>query len=130
MFRLLQVVTPGVAILATSQDLDLKTSKVGSDYFVRVRDVIERINRRQNVAESTAADRYRRAISKPDFLFQPKNRLAHSSPKLGSPKIDLSWKDGGKRFPKKSSSIGEDFQVSLIPAAANFRDIECAESAI
>lgn len=113
-------------MLATKKDLDLEKSEEGKDYYVRIKDVIERINQRQNAIESTAADRFRRAISKPDFrrLSPRLQKLDQGSHTLmGSPKLDLSWKDGGKSFPKKSSSVGDEYQVSNIAVAGSSGEI-------
>jgi hypothetical protein len=109
-------------VMATTKDLDLETSKEGKEFYVRIKDVIERINLRRNAVESAAADRFRRAISKPDIqTLSTPGRLAQ---RLTKNKMDLSWKDGGKRFPKKSSVVGDDFQASSIPIAGNFRDTD------
>jgi hypothetical protein len=122
--------TAGSTILATKKDLDLETSKEGKDYFVRIKDVIEHINQQKKStehinqqkksAESTAADRYRSAKSKQEArrLRLPKKV------EYGSPKVDLSWKDGGKRFPKKTSSVGDDYQATSIPVAGSFGEID------
>lgn len=111
----------GSTILATKKNLDLATSIERQDYYVSIKDVIERINRRQNAVESTAADRYRRAISRHGFR---KLRSANDLLKEVSSNLDLSWKDGGTHFPKKSSSIGENYQVSSIPVAGSCGEID------
>ena len=110
-------------ILATREDLDIATSVEGVDYYTRIKDVIERINFRSSNLEATLADRYRRAISKPNFrtrLSPP--RRSTLIPK--SPKLDVSWKDGRKIYPKKSSMIGNDYQVSNLPAAGSHMKAE------
>lgn len=109
---------------------------MGEDYYVRIKDVIDRINERRNTAESSAADLYRRAISKPAKMpspnFEPTFRRkrrkvaeqASSEPNIrnsssSSPiKLDLSWKYSGAIFPKKSSRVGDEYQATSIPVAA------------
>jgi hypothetical protein len=108
-------------IFATRKDLDEKTGEEGKDYYTRIKDVIERINLRKTHGEASLADKYRRAISKPNY----RTRLSPLRRKTGSlstnsPKLDLSWKDGRKRFPKKSSMIGDGYQVSAIPSVGSY----------
>jgi hypothetical protein len=110
--------------LTTRKDVDIARSEQGKDYYVRIKDVVDRINLRNCDFEATLADRFRRAISKPKLqtkLSPTKRNTVRLS--LVSAKPDLSWKDGGKQFPKKSSMIGEDYQVSTIPAAGSYTAI-------
>lgn len=130
----------GETVLATRSDLDLETSQLGEDYYVCIKDVIDRINEKRNSFESSAADLYRRAISNlgddkqeatPNFQssFRPDKRrkveewaAPHSKAPSKSPiKADLSWKNaGGDIFPKKSSSVGDEYQATNIPEAGSF----------
>jgi hypothetical protein len=110
-------------ILATRKDLDIETSEEGVDYYTRIKDVIERINLRSNDLEATLADRYRRAISKPNYRTRL-NPIRRSTLIPKSPKLDLSWKDGRKIYPKKTSMIGNDYQVSYLPAAGSHMKAE------
>lgn len=105
-------------LLATKKDLDIERDVQGKDYFMRIKDVIDRINLRKNNTEAMLADRYRRAVSRPVFRanLKPTERKRVQSPI----KLDLSWKDGGKHFPKKTSMIGKDYQVSSIPKAGKY----------
>ena len=34
--------------------------------------------------------------------------------------IDLSWKDGGSLYPKRSSQVGDEFQATNIPPAGSY----------
>lgn len=38
-------------------------------------------------------------------------------PALSGTAIDLSWKDGGSLFPKRTSQVGDEFQATEIPPA-------------
>ena len=116
-------------ILATRKDLDIPTSKDGVDYYTRIKDVIERINQRSNDFEATLADRYRRAISKPNYRTRL-SPLRRSTLIPKSSNLDLSWKDGRKNYPKKSSMIGKDHQVSTLPAADTLMQIETQGASI
>lgn len=110
-------------ILATRKDLDIATSEEGVDYYKRIKDVIERINKRSNDFEASLADRYRRAISKPNYRTRL-NPVRRSALIHKSSKLDLSWKDGRKNYPKKSSMIGKDYQVSTLPVAGSLTQVE------
>jgi hypothetical protein len=34
--------------------------------------------------------------------------------------IDLTWKDGGSSYPKRSSRVGEEYQATELPEAGSF----------
>ena len=36
--------------------------------------------------------------------------------------VDLSWKDGGKSYPKHPSRVGEEYQATQIPAAGTWEN--------
>jgi hypothetical protein len=114
-------------VLAATKDLDIEAAEEGIDYFVRIVDVVRLLNQRRNGVESTAADQYRRAISRPDFRrMGPPNWLTRSSPKL-----DKTWSDKltrGEHFLNKTVSIGEDYQASTIPLAGSFKEATNASS--
>ena len=122
-----------VVVLATRKDLDIDISEEGIEYYTRIKDVIERINQRSNDLEATLADRYRRAISKPNYrtrLLSPHRRSTLVPPTTTGKKLDLSWKDGRKNYPKKSSMIGKDYQVSALPLAGSFVKAESIGTSI
>jgi hypothetical protein len=126
-------------VLATKKGLDLQSSAERKDYFLRIKDAVNRINKRLNPAEASAADQYRRAVSKtdnktfrPDFaptFTRPKRKRATSPKPISlavppAPKLDLSWKEGRTHFTKRSCRVGEDYQVSTIPAAGTHESID------
>jgi hypothetical protein len=106
-------------ILATRKDTDVTASKEGVDYYTRLVDVIEWMNQRRTHDEAALADRYRRAISKLNYrtCLSPGRRNSLASKSL---KIDVTWKDGRKHFPKKSSMVGEGYQVSSLPSFGSY----------
>ena len=105
--------------MASRKNIDIHTAEIGKDYFIRIKDVLDKINLRNDDDDASLADRYRRAISNSNFrsTLSPSLRQRQI---VGSPKLDLSWKNGGKQFPKKSSRIGADYQVSNIPSSNIF----------
>jgi hypothetical protein len=42
--------------------------------------------------------------------------------------IDLSWKDGGSSYPKRSSRVGEEYQATELPEAESFQNDEFPQS--
>lgn len=128
-------------MLATQNYLEDGQGEEGEDYYNSIKDVIDRINERRNSVESSAADLFRRAHSRPvkthspsssepEPTFRPKRRKAEGggtptllmkSPTKSPHKLDLSWKNAGEDvFPKKSSSLGDEFQATQIPEAGSF----------
>jgi len=52
----------------------------------------------------------------------PKVTLRRRQPSIVAPTMDLSWKNGGRLYPKQTSQIGDEFQVVDIPAAGTFSE--------
>lgn len=108
----------GTVILAPTEKLKLHSSVLGEDYYDRITDLVERINRRETSVEAAAADKYRRAVAKAmqEQHFQPENfnasariRKKAKTTRVSILGIDDGWKEEGRRrFPKKTSSIGEE----------------------
>jgi hypothetical protein len=42
--------------------------------------------------------------------------------------VDLSWKDGGSSYPKRSSRVGEEYQATELPEAKPFQKDEFPKS--
>jgi hypothetical protein len=110
-------------VLTPKRGLDIKKAKAGMAYYETVLEVVERINRRDTAGEAAAADRYRRAISKPrqpfSPTFEPTQRRRGRKPQDPEQKWKLAAR---KRFPKKASQIGDDFQATDIPSLGAERD--------
>jgi hypothetical protein len=103
-------------VLAVKKGLDFKKAKAGVSYFETVQQVVERINRRDTAADAAAADRYRRAIAKPRQPFSP--NFEPTQKRRGRKPIDPELKmklAARKRFPKKTSQVGTDYQATDIP---------------
>jgi len=47
-------------------------------------------------------------------------KRGRTRPSLAKATIDLSWKDGGALYPKRSSQVGDEFQATDIPAAGTY----------
>lgn len=110
----------------------------GKDYYDRIKDVIDRVLECRNDEEKRIAELYtsefghdevrgerlkstRRAaltstMSSPDT----RNLSTRDRPSLTGNTMDLSWKDGGSMYPKRSSQVGDEFQATDIPAAGTY----------
>jgi hypothetical protein len=106
----------------------------GAEYnYDRIRSVIDRLLERRNAAESAIAEahlipmenlvmkkkRLTPSIARPRRRAEPKKPKRESS---GSNMIDLSWKNGGREYPKRASNIGPDYQVDSIPLAGTYQE--------
>lgn len=110
----------------------------GTDYYFRIKDVLDRISNIKALKKEKAAfDQYKQALtdqaSRDDFdegkdddteaeIITPSKRARHKSASRQppSPRIDLSWKEGRKHFPKKTSRVGEEYQATKIPLPGAF----------
>jgi len=54
----------------------------------------------------------------------PAAQTSQSKKAKQQPALDLSWKNGGKNFPKKVSQVGSDFNATNIEAAGTWREDE------
>jgi hypothetical protein len=100
-------------VLTTKKGLDFKKAKAGVSYYETVLQVVDRINRRDTAGEAKAADRYRRAIAKPRQPFSP-NFEPTKKRKPVDP--EMKWKLAArKRFPKKTTQVGDAYQATAIP---------------
>jgi hypothetical protein len=61
--------------------------------------------------EQIAVSRPRRAAA------QPPGRRA--SLPAGRGFVDLSWKDGGSSYPKRSSRLGDEYQATMLPSVGS-----------
>jgi hypothetical protein len=120
-------------------NVNIKTGKRNLDYYDRVKIVLSRVEERRNNEEAKIADLFR-AKTRDDhqvrLLTRPTAQVRRGPgrpPKLGTslvPKnvrvVDVSWKEGGSTYPKRSSQVGDDYQVSPanIPPAGSYRSEE------
>lgn len=110
-------------VLAPKSGIDVKKAKAGVDYYERVLDAVDRINRRETSGEATAADRYRRSISKPRQPFSPTFEPTQKRRTRKPLDAEQKWKiTARKRFPKKSTPIGEEYQATAIPLVGTQQD--------
>lgn len=110
--------------------------KRGVTYYDKIKDLIDRVLEKRNDIEAKIADSFleisdiqagqkdaasiptrSRRESEADIVAPIVPAPPQERPSLNSAMIDLSWKDGGTVYPKSSSRIGEQYQVSNIPAA-------------
>jgi hypothetical protein len=103
----------------------------GTDFYDRIRDVIDRILERRDKSESAVADAYLAERDKPPKagtvkLGSGKGRrrggaaAAARSPKARNRVLDLSWKEAGRNFPKHSSRVGPEYQAVELPPSTTF----------
>ena len=90
--------------------------------------MIDRLSERRNDAESKISDALRREMSRPvrppqmTTPSRQRRRNPRRNEEKTTPNIDLMWKDGGKDFPKRSSNVGAQYQVSVIPKAGTYQE--------
>jgi hypothetical protein len=77
-----------------------------------IQEQISSTGRRRRAAASSTAS----TSSTPEKA--PTKKRYH--PSLSVTTIDLSWKDGGSLYPKRSSQVGDEFQATDIPAAGTY----------
>jgi hypothetical protein len=94
--------------------------------------VIDRLLERRNAVESALAEAHLipmeslvgkkkglgPSIARPRRREKPKAKRESS----GSNMIDVSWKNGGREYPKRASNVGPEYQVDSIPLAGTYRD--------
>jgi hypothetical protein len=115
--------------------IDITTGKRNIDYYDRVKFIIERVEERRNRDEAKLADLFREKTRDDDRITllqnseaRPRRRGPGRQHKLGDSvpsnrnvhTVDISWKDGGSMYPKRSSRIGEEYQVSFIPPPGTY----------
>jgi hypothetical protein len=94
--------------------------------------VIDRLLERRNGVESAIAVAHliplESLVGKKKALAPSINRPRRRADPMkkressGSNMIDLSWKNGGREYPKRASNIGPDYQVDIIPLAGTYLD--------
>ena len=118
----------------------------GRDWFEKMRDVIDLILSKPNQEMAKIADLLLSEIeelvttakAKTSRSSRPRRSKAgtrkpgeapHTSqPSLpGAKIIDLSWKDGGTTYPKRSSRVGAKYQATKIPATGSATNIESTD---
>lgn len=134
-----QKVWPALKPLGWTQDMctDNDDECDGSIYFIppnekvrygRIEDVINRMLERRNNSESRLADVFLDAMkvaNRPKNLLPVSPRVRKGAAKRqSSTKIDLSWKEGGRNFPQRSSKVGTQYQVKVIPSAGSYIEKE------
>lgn len=102
-------------------------------YYERIRDVLDRLQEGRTQTEATIFSLYlslHEQLSAKKANAKCPRRTSSNRSKLVSSKVDLSWKDGGRNFPRKKSRVGADYQVSQLPLAGTFESSEVPECVI
>jgi len=107
---------------------NIENSRLGKrniDYYDKIRFVIKRLEERRNTEEGKILDLFRdevRTVNRDILVSRPKRgpgrpRLGVSRPSKKVREIDTSWKDKRCLYPKTSSQVGAECQVSFLPLA-------------
>jgi hypothetical protein len=109
--------------------------KKNVDYYDKLKLVIERVKERRNEEEAKLADLFREKTQTDDQEIESilptvrPRRGPGRPPKLGTSRpssqkidrvVDMSWKEGGSTYPKRSSRVGDEYQVSTLPRPGSF----------
>ncbi|KAG7359064.1 PHD-finger domain containing protein [Nitzschia inconspicua] len=113
--------------------VDKKTGKRNIDYYDRIKILLERIEERRNSDEAKLADLFRektrndqRVGSSSNPLVRPRRgpsrspKLTTSLPPRNVRAVDISWKHSGTNYPKRTSQVGDEYQVSSLPPAGSY----------
>jgi len=108
-----------VTFLPKGSAMEERGGMVSGEQYERIRDVLDRLEEGRSQTEAAIANLYHSLQEEQNqATIDPKSPERRSSPirtNLVSPKLDLSWKDGGRNFPRKESRVGQDFQVVELP---------------
>eukprot|EP00536_Pseudo-nitzschia_multiseries_P006512 jgi/Psemu1/239446/estExt_Genewise1.C_1390071 len=98
------------------------------EFFDKIKLVLSRLEERVTIQEGKILDLYRKeikAVGGETLPSRPKRGLAR--PRLGVSRqttpieeVDTSWKEGRLLYPKSSSKVGSDYQVTSLPRAGTF----------
>ena len=121
--------------------LDISRGKRGSDYYDRIKDVIDRVLEGRNEDEEQIASTFRlqqekdapqKELEQMNVSSRPRRTVTLStrddtessslakSTSTRTTRVDLSWKDGGTLYPKGSSRIGDEYQATNIPEVGTY----------
>jgi hypothetical protein len=97
-------------------------SRLPKAYFTKVRDVIERVLKSSDESEAKAADAYKAMVPGIYDQFFPVAKRASTPPPQGrrmgtrqKQVAEIDWKHERKHYPKASSRVGENYQVTDMP---------------
>ena len=107
-----------------------KSGKQGIMHYDKIKSVLDRLEESGNEEEGEILNAFRDKVQivEPQPLPVARPKRVTRRPRLGvsvsrpvedDSEIDISWKDGGSLYPKRSSQIGERHQVSFLPPAGS-----------
>lgn len=98
------------------------------DYYDKIISLIGRLEERRNAEEGSLLDLFRKEVrlvvgDNPESRSKegpsrPRLKGFRQSQKVLE--VDTSWKDGRSLYPKRSSCVGAEYQVSFLPRAGTF----------
>jgi hypothetical protein len=97
-------------------------SRLQKPYLCRVREVIERVLKSSEETEIKAAEAYIKVVPDIHDQFLAKDKAAAPSYNANistgqDDHINLDWKHQRTHYPKATSQVGEEYQVSELPKA-------------
>lgn len=125
----MQFLPPGIKVA--------KWGKRNIEFFDKIKLVLDRLEERPTAEEGKIFDLYcdeMKAIETSnrggEAPLATRPRRAQRRPRLGvslrvpieDSEVDTSWKDGRSLYPKRSSQIGEEYQVTFLPEAGTFNE--------
>jgi hypothetical protein len=105
--------------------VDVRYGKKGRDYYIRIRDVMDRVLEKRNEVESKIANAYLDQTmlldedSEYEAAVHPPKRILT---RRHATRLDLSWKQGNSIFPRSCSRVGSEYQAVDLPLAGTFKD--------
>lgn len=99
----------------------------GQDYFCQIKEVLTYLESGKP-EEVSAFQAYVEEVKKLESEQQQSKAVSkrknpvRQKKEETKPPVDLSWKYGGRNFPKKTSQVGPEYQVSEIPTASTDLD--------
>eukprot|EP00527_Entomoneis_sp_CCMP2396_P005515 CAMPEP_0198141406 /NCGR_PEP_ID=MMETSP1443-20131203/4423_1 /TAXON_ID=186043 /ORGANISM="Entomoneis sp., Strain CCMP2396" /LENGTH=480 /DNA_ID=CAMNT_0043804149 /DNA_START=156 /DNA_END=1598 /DNA_ORIENTATION=+ len=121
-----------VIFLPKGSSVGEKGGMFTGEHYDRIRDVLDRLEEGRSQTEAAISNLYHslQLEENADTTKSPDPRDRPMRASLLSPKLDLSWKEGGRMFPRKASKVGEEYQVAEFPKAGTSESSENAECVI
>jgi hypothetical protein len=107
------------------------TGEKGRDYYDRIKDVLDRLREKRTLSEGTIIEEFDAEVyhREQDEIKSSRKRKSEGASTTGgsasavkSPKLE-PWKEG-RKFVKKSSRVGPEYQVSKLPDVGEKPEVE------
>ena len=97
--------------------------RIMKPYLSKVRDVIERVLKSSDGAEAKAAEAYTKVVPDIQDQFDSKTNESTVQPEseyTQQDHVELDWKNKRTHYPKASSRVGDEYQVTELPTAGTY----------